>query len=101
MPQTVLTHDDQIDDFVTIASGVRLGGGVHVEREAYLGAGANVREGVRIGEAALVGMGSVVLDDVPARRDLGRRSGPPTGRPVGSLRSPRGRRGRAVGSVHA
>ena len=68
MPQTVLTHDDQIDDFVTIASGVRLGGGVHVEREAYLGAGAMVREGLRIGEAALVGMGSVVLHDVPARQ---------------------------------
>jgi len=68
MPQTVLTHDDQIDDFVTIASGVRLGGGVHVEREAYLGAGAMVREGLCIGEAALVGMGSVVLTDVPARQ---------------------------------
>jgi len=67
MPHTVLTHDDQIDDFVTIASGVRLGGGVHVEREAYLGAGAMIREGLRIGEAALVGMGSVVLHDVPAR----------------------------------
>jgi sugar O-acyltransferase (sialic acid O-acetyltransferase NeuD family) len=68
MPQTVLTHDDRVDDFVTIASGVRLGGGVHVEREAYLGAGAMVREGLRIGEAALVGMGSVVLDDVPGRQ---------------------------------
>lgn len=67
MPQTVLTHDDQVDDFATIASGVRLGGGVHVEREAYLGAGAMIREGLRIGEAALVGMGSVVLHDVPAR----------------------------------
>ncbi len=66
MPQTVLTHDDLIDDFATIASGVRLGGGVHVEREAYLGAGAMVREGLRIGAAALVGMGSVVLHDVPA-----------------------------------
>ncbi|MGZ7015327.1 MAG: acetyltransferase [Acidimicrobiales bacterium] len=66
MPQTVLTHDDQVDDFVTIASGVRLGGGVHVEREAYLGAGAMVREGLRIGVAALVGMGAVVLHDVPA-----------------------------------
>ena len=68
MPQTVLTHDDQVDDFVTIASGVRLGGGVHIEREAYLGAGAMVREGLCIGEAALVGMGSVVLTDVPARQ---------------------------------
>ena len=40
MPQVVLTHDDVIEDYVTLASGVRLGGGVHVATEAYLGAGA-------------------------------------------------------------
>jgi len=66
MPQVVLTHDDQLGDYATLASGVRLGGGVRVETEAYLGAGALVREGVHIGPAALVGMGAVVLNDVPA-----------------------------------
>ena len=65
MPQVVLTHDDVVDDQATLASGVRLGGGVHVAGEAYLGAGALVREGVTIGSRALVGMGSVVLEDVP------------------------------------
>jgi sugar O-acyltransferase (sialic acid O-acetyltransferase NeuD family) len=66
MPQVVLTHDDVVDDHATIASGVRLGGGVHVARGAYLGAGALVREGLTIGEWSLVGMGSAVLRDVPA-----------------------------------
>ncbi len=65
MPQVVMTHDDVIEDFVTLASGVRLGGAVRVAMEAYLGAGALVREGVTVGRAALVGMGAVVLDDVP------------------------------------
>src|SRR5262249_35477553 len=66
MPQVVVTHDDVVDDHATIASGVRLGGGVHVARGAYLGAGALVREGLTIGEWSLVGMGSAVLRDVPA-----------------------------------
>jgi sugar O-acyltransferase (sialic acid O-acetyltransferase NeuD family) len=66
MPQAVLTHDNTVEEFATIASGVRLGGGVRVRRGAYIGAGALVRESVHIGEWSLVGMGSVVLDDVPA-----------------------------------
>lgn len=68
MPQTVLTHDDVVGDFATIASGVRLGGGVRIRRGAYLGAGALIRESVEIGEYALVGMGSIVLSDVPANQ---------------------------------
>ena len=66
MPQVVLTHDDEVGDYVTLASRVALGGGVAVEPGAYLGAGALVREGLRIGAGALVGIGSVVLADVPA-----------------------------------
>jgi acyl-[acyl carrier protein]--UDP-N-acetylglucosamine O-acyltransferase len=65
MPQAVLTHDDVVGDAATLASGVRLGGGVRVGPCAYVGAGALVREFVSIGEGALVGMGSVVLADVP------------------------------------
>ena len=65
MPHTVLTHDDVVEDYATIASGVRLGGSVHIGRTAYLGAGALIRETLRIGAGALVGMGSVVLRDVP------------------------------------
>lgn len=66
MPHVVLTHDDDVRDFVTLASGVRLGGGVRVEENAYLGAGALVREQRRVGAWALVGMGAVVTTDVPA-----------------------------------
>lgn len=66
MPQAVLTHDDRIGDYVTIASGVRLGGGAVLDTGAYVGAGALIREGVTVGAWSLVGMGSVVLRDVPA-----------------------------------
>lgn len=65
MPRVVMTHDDVLEDFVTVASGVCLGGGTRVGRGAYVGAGALVRESVTIGAWSLVGMGSVVLRDVP------------------------------------
>jgi sugar O-acyltransferase (sialic acid O-acetyltransferase NeuD family) len=65
MPQVVLTHDDRLDDFVTVGAGVRLAGGVHVEEGAYLGAGCLIRENLTIGAWALVGMGAVVTRDVP------------------------------------
>ncbi|MEV6596518.1 NeuD/PglB/VioB family sugar acetyltransferase [Actinoplanes sp. NPDC051346] len=65
MPQAVLTHDDRVGDYATVASGVRLGGGVVLGTGAYVGAGALLREGVTVGARSLVGMGSVVLGDVP------------------------------------
>jgi sugar O-acyltransferase (sialic acid O-acetyltransferase NeuD family) len=65
MPAVVLTHDDVVDDFVTLASGARLAGGVTVGTGAYVGAGALVRERRVIGAGALVGMGAVVTCDIP------------------------------------
>jgi acetyltransferase-like isoleucine patch superfamily enzyme len=40
--------------------------GVHVGRDARVGANATILPGVRIGERALVGAGAVVTRDVPA-----------------------------------
>jgi sugar O-acyltransferase (sialic acid O-acetyltransferase NeuD family) len=68
MPQVVLPHDALVDDFATIASGVRLGGACHVAEGAYIGAGACLRENITVGPRALVGMGSVVTRHVPGGR---------------------------------
>lgn len=65
MPQAVFTHDDCIEDYVTVGAGVRLAGDVHVQEGAYLGAGALIREYRTVGPWALVGMGAVVTEDVP------------------------------------
>jgi sugar O-acyltransferase (sialic acid O-acetyltransferase NeuD family) len=65
MPQTVLTHDDRLEDFVTAGAGVRVAGAVRVREGAYLGSGCLIRENRTIGPWALVGMGAVVTRDVP------------------------------------
>jgi sugar O-acyltransferase (sialic acid O-acetyltransferase NeuD family) len=68
MPQVVLTHDVRIDDWATLGSGVRVSGACHVGEGAYLGSACCLRERIEIGAWAMVGMGSVVLSDVPAER---------------------------------
>src|SRR4051794_6660478 len=68
MPQVVLPHDARVDDFATLASGVRVGGACHVAEGAYIGAAAVLREMITVGPRALVGMGSVVTRDVPGER---------------------------------
>jgi sugar O-acyltransferase (sialic acid O-acetyltransferase NeuD family) len=65
MPGVVLTHDDVVADYATFGAGARLAGRVRVDEGAYVGSGALVRENRTIGAWSLVGMGSVVLDDVP------------------------------------
>lgn len=65
MPRVTITHDCMIDDFATFASGVSLGGGVSVGRAAYLGMNASILPARKIGARATVGMGAVVLGDVP------------------------------------
>jgi sugar O-acyltransferase (sialic acid O-acetyltransferase NeuD family) len=65
MPSTVITHDDVIEDYVTLTSGVRVSSVVTIGTGTYVGSGTLIREGVTIGPWSLVGMGAVVLRDVP------------------------------------
>ncbi len=66
MPHAVLTHDVTVDDFATIASGVRFGGGVRVRaRRVPRLRGADPRAGQD--RRLVTGRhGSVVLQDIPA-----------------------------------
>lgn len=64
-------HDCVIGDFVTFAPGVKCNGNILIEDHAYIGAGAVLRQGkpsepLVIGKAAVIGMGSVVTNNVPA-----------------------------------
>jgi acetyltransferase-like isoleucine patch superfamily enzyme len=66
MPHATLTHDDVLEDFATVCAGVRLGGHVRVGRGAYLGMASSVREQATVGDRATLGMGGVLLGDLPA-----------------------------------
>jgi serine acetyltransferase len=62
----IVSHGCRLEEFVSVATGAVLCGEVHVESGAVIGAGAIVKHGgIRIGENAIVGMGAVVIDDVP------------------------------------
>jgi acetyltransferase-like isoleucine patch superfamily enzyme len=62
---SVINHDDVLEDRVVVASSVCLAGSVHVETGCYLGQACTVRQYLRIGRGSLIGMGAVVVRDVP------------------------------------
>lgn len=61
-----IDHDCVLEDFVHIAPGVRLAGGVRIGRHALLGIGSAVIPERCIGADTTIGAGAVVTSDVPA-----------------------------------
>ena len=66
LPNSIISHDDQIDDGSILAGGVCISGNVEIGPCCYLGSNSSVREYCKIGTGSLIGMGSVVLQDVEA-----------------------------------
>jgi len=73
---TIIGDGTKIDNLVHIAHNVKigkncmiialtcLGGGVIVEDGAYLGIGSSIRNQIKIGKGAFIGMGAVVVKDI-------------------------------------
>ncbi len=59
-----INHDNVLEENVVAASKVTLAGFVHVEAGAYLGQCCTVRQYLRIGRNAMIGMGAVVVKNV-------------------------------------
>jgi sugar O-acyltransferase (sialic acid O-acetyltransferase NeuD family) len=66
LPNSVVSHDDIIGDYVCIAGGVCISGGVRIGESCYLGTNCTIIANISIGEYSMIGMGSVVLKDVPS-----------------------------------
>jgi acetyltransferase EpsM len=60
----IVSHHCRIGDYSCVASGACLSGNVEAAPFTYIGANVSVRNGLKIGTRALVGIGSVVVKDV-------------------------------------
>lgn len=58
-------HHSTIEDNVFFTSHVVMSGHCHIKKGAYLGVNSTLRDGVTIGENAVVGMGAVVTKSIP------------------------------------
>jgi acetyltransferase EpsM len=58
-------HHNEIGDFVHAAPGVHTGGNVTIGEGTFIGIGASIIPGVKIGKWSIIGAGTVVIKDVP------------------------------------
>jgi len=62
----VVEHENHIGDFVHLSPHVSLAGNVTIARSVHIGISSALKQGVYVGESTTIGMGSVVLKDLPA-----------------------------------
>ena len=65
LPNSFLGHNSFMDEFSSLATNSVVGAHVHVGKGVHVGSNATIRESVKIGDYSFVGMGAVVLEDVP------------------------------------
>jgi sugar O-acyltransferase (sialic acid O-acetyltransferase NeuD family) len=66
LPGAVVSHDAVVGDFTGIASGACISGVCQIGLNCYLGSNCVIREGLSVGDRALIGMGAVVTANVAA-----------------------------------
>ena len=65
--QHPIHSDIEFAEFLSIANNATVGGNIHVQKGVHIGTNASIREDIEIGEFSVIGMGSVVLKNVPPR----------------------------------
>ncbi len=66
LPNTVVSHGSKIGCFSIVNAGVCIAGDVQIEESCYIGANSSIRQNVTVHSKSLVGMGGVVIRDVPS-----------------------------------
>lgn len=65
LPNSFVGHNSTLERFVSVANNATVGGTVHVGKGVHIGSNATIREKIKIGGFSIIGMGAVVLNDVP------------------------------------
>lgn len=65
LQSTILGHDSQLENYVTVSSSCGITGGTKLHEGCFIGDHACIAVGLEIGVNAYVGMGSVVIRNVP------------------------------------
>lgn len=64
LQSTILGHDAELEDYVTVSSSCGITGGVKLHEACFVGDHACIAVGLEIGAEAYIGIGSVVIRDV-------------------------------------
>ena len=64
-PKSSVGHDCVLDEGAIISTFDSIAGAVHIGKYTYLGMSVSVKELTRIGDYSIIGMGSVVVKDIP------------------------------------
>lgn len=65
LQSTILGHDAELEDYVTVSSSCGITGGTKLHEGCFIGDHACIAVGMEIGAWAYVGIGSVVIREVP------------------------------------
>ena len=65
LQSTILGHDAELEDYVTISSSCGITGGTKLHEGCFIGDHACISVGMEVGAWAYVGIGSVVIREVP------------------------------------
>jgi sugar O-acyltransferase (sialic acid O-acetyltransferase NeuD family) len=63
--KSIVGHDVRVGEHCVVSSLVGIGGGCSIGENSYIGMGAQIKEGLVIGKDVILGIGSVVHNDIP------------------------------------
>ena len=60
-----LAHDSKLGDFCSVMPSVNISGNVTINDRVFIGVQSAIRQGISVGHDSVIGMGSVVVKNVP------------------------------------
>jgi sugar O-acyltransferase (sialic acid O-acetyltransferase NeuD family) len=63
----LIGHDTIIGDYTTIFSDIDIGGGTEIGSDCVIGSGVTILPKIKIGDGSIIGGGSLVSKDIPAK----------------------------------